>query len=77
MVSANAMSNPVQFAAEALKMAFGAGTPRDQMIWSVILAGLAYVLTIFSLGATALLVILFTITFLVGLARAIVGLVTG
>lgn len=77
MASENPSSNPIGFAIEALKLAFGSGSPRDQMIYSVVLAGLAYVLTIFSLGATAVLVLLFTLTFAIGLARAIVELVTG
>lgn len=71
IVTADSQAEPVKFASQGLMATFGAGTPREMMVWSVILAIIAYVTTVLSLGATAVLVVLFTMTFLVGLVRLI------
>lgn len=74
-VTADWQSDPVRFAAQGLMATFGAGTAREQMVWSVVLATIAYISAIFSLGATAVFVILFTATFAVGLLRLLYGVV--
>jgi len=70
-VTAEWSSNPVQFVIQALLATFGTGTPREQMVFSVILAAGAYVSALFSFGATAILVVLFTSTYFVGVVRAL------
>lgn len=78
MVDANFQESPITFTSQALQTVFGIkGSGREQMIWSLILAILAYILTVFSLGATVLLVALFTVTFLIGLFRFIIAAVRG
>lgn len=68
-VTADWQSNPVTFAAQGLMAAFGIGSPREQMVWSVILATIAYVSSVFSLGATLVFALLFTVTFAIGALR--------
>lgn len=61
--------DPVKWTEERLFAVLGRGTPREQMVTSILGAILAYVLTVFSAGATLLLVVFFTITFWIGAAR--------
>lgn len=68
-VTADWKSEPVTFGAQALFAAFGGGTPREQIVWSLIASIGAYVSTALSLGATAILVVLFALTFLIGVVR--------
>ena len=70
-VTASWSWNRVQFVIHARLVTFGTGTPREQMVFSVILGAGAYVSALFSFGATAILVVLFTTTFLVGVIRAL------
>lgn len=76
-VTADWQSEPIQFAAQGLLATFGAGTPREQMVWSVILGTIAYVSALFSLGATAVFILLFSVTFLVGVLRLLFRAVAG
>lgn len=68
-VTANWRSDPVTFLAQGLMATFGAGTPREQMVWSVILATIAYVSSVISFGVTLLAAFLFTGTFIIGAIR--------
>lgn len=74
-VTAEPQSEPFTFAQQALFAIFF-GSPREQMVYSVIAATVAYVTTLLSFGATAIFVILFSITFLIGLTRFLFQVVT-
>ncbi|AUV84696.1 hypothetical protein C2R22_24520 (plasmid) [Salinigranum rubrum] len=76
-VTADWRDDPVTFAAQGLMASFGAGTPREQMVWSVILATLAYLSALLSFGATAVFLVLFAVTFLVGALRLLWASVRG
>jgi len=67
-VTADPQSEPLTFGQQALFAVF-AGEPRDQVVYSFIAAAFAYVSALFSFGATAILVILFSITFTIGVIR--------
>ncbi len=67
-VSADPQSKPLDFGQQVLFAVF-AGEPRDQVVYSFIAAVFAYVSALFSFGATAVLVILFSITFTIGVGR--------
>ncbi|MFW5956757.1 MAG: hypothetical protein ACOCQY_05075 [Halorhabdus sp.] len=69
VVTADWQSDPITFGAQGLYATFGGGTPREQMVWSVIASIGAYISTALSLGATAILVVLFAVTFFIGVAR--------
>lgn len=68
MVDAKLQDDPAQFAQEGLRAVLF-GEPRDQMVFSLLGMAIAYVSALFSFGATLILVVLFTITFLIGLGR--------
>lgn len=76
MVDANWQDDPFEFAQQALRAVLF-GEPRDQMVFSLLGMGVAYVSALFSFGATLILVVLFTFTFLVGVARFLVQAVRG
>lgn len=76
MVDAKPQENPVQFAQEGLQAVLF-GEPRDQMVFSLIGMAIAYVSALFSFGATLILVVLFTITFLIGAGRFVVQTLRG
>ncbi len=70
-VTADPQSAPLAFAQQALFAVF-AGKPREQVVYSFIAAVFAYISALFSFGATAILVILFGITFSIGVIRLVV-----
>jgi hypothetical protein len=76
-VTADWQSEPITFASQALLTTFGGGTPREQIVWSLILSIMAYVLTIFSAGATAILIIIFSVTFIIGVIRLLYAWLRG
>ncbi len=67
-VTSDPQTEPLNFSQQALFAIF-AGEPRDQMVYSLIAAAFAYISALFSFGATAILVILFSITFSIGVIR--------
>lgn len=74
-VTADPQLEPLNFGQQALFAIF-AGKPRDQIVYSLIAAAFAYVSALFSFGATAILVILFSITFAIGVIRLLIQWVT-
>jgi hypothetical protein len=76
-VTADWQSDPVTFGAQGLMAAFGAGTPREQMVWSVLLAVITYLTSVISFGVTLLAAFLFTGTFIIGVIRLAWASLTG
>ncbi len=74
-VTADPQSDPFTFAQQGLFATF-TGTPTEQMVYSIILATTAYVSSTFSFGATLVFGFLFTGTFLIGLTRYVLQVVT-
>ena len=74
-VTADPRDDPVQFIVQGL-MAVFFGDPKEQIVWSLIFGAGAYISALFSFGATVLLVVLFSLTFLVGTIRYVYRSVT-
>lgn len=72
----NFRENPVLWTEERLFAVFGFRRPIDQVVYSFLMSILAYVLTILSAGTTIALIFVFTITFLIGIARYVLGGIT-
>jgi hypothetical protein len=67
-VTVEPMDRPTKWGAQ-VGFAIFAGTPEEQMVYSVIASIAAYVATVLSFGATAVLIFLFSTTFLIGAGR--------
>ena len=67
-VTADPQSEPLTFGLQGITAVF-IGSPEEQVIYSFIAALFAYVSSLFTLGATAVLIIIFSFTLLVGLTR--------
>lgn len=65
----NIREEPLKWAEERLFLAFGYGSPAEQMVYSGLLALVAYLASPIGLFVTVGIGILFTVTFLIGVAR--------
>jgi hypothetical protein len=75
-VTADPQSEPLTFGLQAITAVF-IGSPEEQVIYSFVAAVFAYVSSLFTFGATAVLIVIFSITLLVGLARLAYASLTG
>lgn len=73
MSTQEARADPLGFVVSGLKATFGMGTAREQMVWSVVLALVAYLTSLISFGVTLLFAALFTLTFIWGAVRLVYG----
>ncbi|WP_373190029.1 hypothetical protein [Halolamina sp.] len=67
-VTADPQSEPLTFALQAITAVF-IGSPEEQVIYSFVAALFAYISSLFTFGATAVLIVIFTITLTIGLIR--------
>lgn len=70
-VTADPQSEPVTFAIQAITAIF-IGSPEEQVIYSFVAAVFAYISSLFTFGATAVLIVIFTITLTIGVIRLII-----
>lgn len=70
-VTASPQDDPFEFGQQAVWAIF-TGEPDEQMVYSFLGGIVAWVATALSAGATAFLIIIFTITFFIGLTRYII-----
>ncbi len=75
-VTADPQSEPLTFGLQAVTAVF-IGSPEEQVIYSFVAGVFAYVSALFSFGATAFLVVLFAITYTIGVVRYGLAEVTG
>lgn len=75
--AAESTQDSAEWIFDKVLVVLGAGTPREQMGWSLLLAAGAWISTAITTGLTIFAALFFTATFLIGAARLLVAQVMG